>query len=88
MDWNVLATAAVGIAGIAAAFFAPVWTQRKLEQRRETDFRRASRLVTAELSFAEAYLRLALREVSKGQPMPPPSSRAASSCGATGVRPS
>src|SRR5512132_2846545 len=46
-------TAAVGIAGIAAAFFAPNWTSRRIEQRRERrDFRRARRLVANELALA------------------------------------
>jgi hypothetical protein len=40
----------VGIAGIAAAFFAPPWTQRKIERRHEDrEFRGAKRLVLHEL---------------------------------------
>jgi hypothetical protein len=46
-------TAAVGIAGITAAFFAPTWSSRRIEQRREQrDFRRARRLVANELALA------------------------------------
>ena len=48
---DVFWTAAVGIAGIAAAFFAPPWTSRRIEQRRERrDFRRARRRVANELA--------------------------------------
>jgi hypothetical protein len=45
----VLATTILGLAGIAAAFFAPSWVQTRLERRREKrDFRRATRLVAHE----------------------------------------
>jgi len=44
-------TAVVGLAGIAAAFFAPTYSQRRLEQRREKrEYRRAKALVLAELA--------------------------------------
>lgn len=46
----VITTGIVGVAGIVATFFAPTWTQTKLEQRRERrSFRRATRLVAHEL---------------------------------------
>jgi hypothetical protein len=46
----VIATALVGLAGIAATFFAPSWAQTKLDRRRENrEFRRASRLVWHEV---------------------------------------
>lgn len=58
-------TAALGICGILAAFFAPTWTQRKIEQRREIrDFRRATRLVAFELDGAAAALHLAIEDKS------------------------
>lgn len=51
-------TAVLGLAGIAAAFFAPAWSQRaigrRLERRR---FRGASRLVADELNLLEVGLR-------------------------------
>jgi len=56
-DWSVLATAAVGIVGIAAAFFAPTWSERAIGRRqRERDFRVAKRLVAHELARLEAHL--------------------------------
>jgi hypothetical protein len=43
-------TALVGLAGIAAAFFAPPWTERLIAKRRDAaDFRQARRLVAQEL---------------------------------------
>ena len=43
-------TALLGFAGIAAAFFAPPWTERRIARRRDTaDFRQARRLVAHEL---------------------------------------
>src|SRR5437764_8519104 len=50
---GVIATGVVGLAGIAAAFFAPAWSQERLERRRELrDFRSARRLVAQELYLA------------------------------------
>jgi hypothetical protein len=43
-------TALLGLAGIAAAFFAPPWTERRIARRRDAaDFRQARRLVAQEL---------------------------------------
>jgi hypothetical protein len=43
-------TALLGFAGIAAAFFAPPWTERRIAKRRDAaDFRQARRLVAHEL---------------------------------------
>ena len=48
----------VGIVGILAAVFAPPWTRRRIERRREArDFRRATRLVADEMQAAAAALR-------------------------------
>ena len=48
----------VGVAGIAAAFFAPPWTQRRIERRREERrFRQARRLVGQELHRLSIELR-------------------------------
>jgi hypothetical protein len=50
----VLTTGAIGLAGIVATFFAPTWSQRKLEQRRERRvFRTAQRLVLDEMAILE-----------------------------------
>jgi hypothetical protein len=47
---GVIATGAVGVAGIEAAFFAPAWSQQVIEERREARaFRRARRLVAEEM---------------------------------------
>jgi hypothetical protein len=56
---GVIATAAVGIAGIAAAFFAPTWTQTKAAERSEArELRRAKRLVSNELDHASGLLKI------------------------------
>jgi type II secretory pathway pseudopilin PulG len=48
--WAFIATAVVAVAGIAATFFAPSWSERTIERRREArDFRAAKRLVALEL---------------------------------------
>lgn len=49
-NWGLITTAIVAVAGITATFFAPWWTQGRIERRRELhDFRVAKRLVTLEL---------------------------------------
>ncbi len=49
-NWGLVSTALVGVAGIAATFFAPSWTERAIERRRENrSFRVAKRLVSHEL---------------------------------------
>jgi hypothetical protein len=51
-------TALLGIAGIVAAFFAPPWTARRIERRRESrDFRRSTRLVADDMQGAAEVLR-------------------------------
>lgn len=63
LNWvPVTVTGVLGLAGIAAAFFAPTWTQRQLEQRRERrEFRQAKRLVSQELRRLAAELQTVQR---------------------------
>jgi hypothetical protein len=50
--WGIIATAALGVAGVLGTFFAPTWSQQTMERRRERRaFRRAQRLVAEELNL-------------------------------------
>jgi hypothetical protein len=62
-------TAVVGLAGIAAAFFAPTYSQRRLEQRREKrEYRRAKALVLAELAEVVETLETLSEEIPSTDP--------------------
>lgn len=51
-------TGLIGFVGIVATFFAPTWTQRTIERRRERrEFRRAMRVVADEMQGAAVALR-------------------------------
>lgn len=53
----VISTVVVGLAGLITTFLAPAWSQRRVEQRRETrSFRKAQRLVANELDYGRAML--------------------------------
>jgi hypothetical protein len=68
VSWNVFWTALVGIAGIIAAFFAPPWTQRKIERRKETrEFRAARGLVTHELDLISREVAAVLQRGVRGK---------------------
>jgi hypothetical protein len=62
---DVFWTAVVGVAGIAAAFFAPTYAERVIEGRRQArEFRRAKRLVSHELGV----LAQSLKTIAKADP--------------------
>ena len=59
---GVISTGVLGLAGIVATFFAPTWTERTLDRRREARaFRRAQRLVANELSSLHASFSAAIK---------------------------
>ena len=63
---GILVTGTLGLAGIVATFFAPTWSQTKLERRREArEFRRARRLVDAELEHAATVLQMLLQALDE-----------------------
>jgi hypothetical protein len=64
---GILATAALGLAGILATFFAPAWSQRVLERRREARaFRKACNLVGHELLLAYSALGVMVGALDNG----------------------
>lgn len=65
----VLTTGAIGLAGIVATFFAPTWSQRRIEQRRERRvFRTAQRLVSAEMALLEGDADALITVLESGAP--------------------
>jgi hypothetical protein len=65
---GIVSTSVVGLGGIAAAFFAPTWSQMKIERRREArDFRKAQRLVADELDMNARVLALITSEIEKAR---------------------
>jgi Trk K+ transport system NAD-binding subunit len=79
VDWllfsSIMATAAVGLAGILATFFAPTRTQRAIEQREAREFRQAKRLISNELLLAEGLLNLIVQGYAKDAEDLPPAGR-------------
>jgi hypothetical protein len=56
--WGIISTAALGLAGIVATFFAPTWTERKMERRRERrELRTAQPSVAGEMRLLALDLR-------------------------------
>ena len=59
---GVLTTGVLGLAGIVGTFLAPTWSQRRLEQRRETrELRTAQRLVASDLEVIASSLESTVR---------------------------
>jgi hypothetical protein len=68
---GVITTGALGALGIAGTFFAPILTQTRIARRQERrEFRRARRLIAAELQMAFNQLGVTRERINAGEGLP------------------